>query len=73
MLATLLVAALGCTAAAPEPSDRPFKLGTFERDGAQFVGVVLDDSVVIDMAAADGSVGSSLDRLPPPSDMKELI
>ena len=73
LLATLALAALGCTAAAPEPSDQPFKLGTFERDGAEFVGVVLGDSVVIDLAAADEAVGSSLERREPPSDMKALI
>lgn len=71
--ASLLVAALGCTAAAPEPSDQPFKLGTFERGDVPFVGVVLDDSLVIDLAAADAAVGSALDRQAPPSDMKQLI
>jgi 2-keto-4-pentenoate hydratase/2-oxohepta-3-ene-1,7-dioic acid hydratase in catechol pathway len=76
LIATLVLAAAGCTAAAPEPSDRPFKLGTFERavgDGAPFVGVVLDDSLVIDFAAADGAIGTSLDKTLPPSDMKALI
>jgi 2-keto-4-pentenoate hydratase/2-oxohepta-3-ene-1,7-dioic acid hydratase in catechol pathway len=73
LLAALAVAAFACTAPAPEPSDRPFKLGTFERDGTPFVGIVLDDTVVIDLAAADGAVGSSLDRLAAPSDMKALI
>jgi 2-keto-4-pentenoate hydratase/2-oxohepta-3-ene-1,7-dioic acid hydratase in catechol pathway len=72
-VATLVVAVLGCTAPAPEPSDRPFKLGTFELEGAQFVGVVLDDTLVIDYGAADQAVGSSLDRVAPPSDMKTLI
>jgi 2,4-diketo-3-deoxy-L-fuconate hydrolase len=73
LIVTLVVVALGCTAAPPEPSDRPFKLGTFELDGEQFVGVVLDDSVVIDFRAADEAIGSSIDRTPPPSDMKALI
>ena len=30
----------------------PFKLGSFERDGRRFVGVVLRDELVIDLAAA---------------------
>src|SRR5262249_49152603 len=42
----------------------PFKLGTFEKDGRRFVGVVVRDSIVVDIAAANGGT---------PSDMKELI
>ena len=41
-----------------------FKLGTFEKQGRRFVGVVVRDAVVIDLPAANG--GS-------PHDMKELI
>ena len=40
-----------------------FKLGTFEKDGRRFVGVVVRDSVVVDLAAANGGR---------PHDMKEL-
>jgi len=69
----LVAAALGCAAPPPQPSDTPFKLGTFERDGAPFVGVVLHDSVVIDYAAAHAAVGSVLDTPNPPADMKQLI
>ena len=35
-----------------------FKLGTFERAGRQFVGIVLRDSVVIDLAAANAALAS---------------
>lgn len=73
ILASVAVAALGCTAPPPTPSNQPFKLGTFERAGAPFVGVVLDDSVVIDLAAADAAVGTALERIEPPADMKALI
>ena len=69
----LVVVAAGCTAAAPTPSDTPFKLGTFEADGARFVGVVLADSVVIDLAAANAAVGTSGAEVAAPSDMKDLI
>jgi 2-keto-4-pentenoate hydratase/2-oxohepta-3-ene-1,7-dioic acid hydratase in catechol pathway len=70
----LVAAALGCMAAPPAaPSDSPFKLGTFERDGAQFVGVVLLDSVVIDLTAADAAIGTSGAAVAPPVDMKDLI
>lgn len=68
------VAALGCSAPpAPTPSDTPFKLGTFERDGATFVGVVLADSVIIDLTAANAAVGSSGAAVVAPADMKDLI
>jgi 2-keto-4-pentenoate hydratase/2-oxohepta-3-ene-1,7-dioic acid hydratase in catechol pathway len=50
----------------------PFKLGTFERAGNVFVGVVVGDSVVIDLAAANASLTPAA-RLTPPADMKDLI
>lgn len=50
----------------------PFKLGTFERDGRPFVGVVLRDTVVIDLAAASTAIGSGV-KVAPPTDMKDLI
>lgn len=53
-----------------EPSDTPFKVGTFATNGQDFVGVVLDDTRVIDLAAATAAIGSAGDA---PSDMKDLI
>ncbi|HKU16083.1 MAG TPA: fumarylacetoacetate hydrolase family protein [Steroidobacteraceae bacterium] len=41
-----------------------YKLGTFEKEGRRFVGVVVRDSAVLDLAAANGGR---------PHDMKELI
>ncbi len=39
---------------AQTPSDQiPFKLGTFELDGRQFVGAVVRDSTVVDLSKAD--------------------
>jgi 2-keto-4-pentenoate hydratase/2-oxohepta-3-ene-1,7-dioic acid hydratase in catechol pathway len=49
----------------------PFKVGTFERQGRPFVGVVVKDALVIDLAAADAAVQGK--RVPPPADMKDLI
>jgi 2-keto-4-pentenoate hydratase/2-oxohepta-3-ene-1,7-dioic acid hydratase in catechol pathway len=49
---------------------RPFKLGTFERQGQTFVGVVLHDALVIDLPAAMRA-GST--TVTPPADMKQLI
>ena len=50
----------------------PFKLGTFERQGKAFVGVVLRDTVVIDLAAAHAAVQPA-STLAAPVDMKDLI
>lgn len=54
-------------------SVQPFKLGTFERAGQPFVGVVLRDSVVIDFAAANAAVGAPASRVTAPTDMTDLI
>jgi 2-keto-4-pentenoate hydratase/2-oxohepta-3-ene-1,7-dioic acid hydratase in catechol pathway len=51
----------------------PFKLGTFERNGRPFVGVVLDESVVIDFAAADAAIRTPASTVAAPADMKDLI
>jgi 2-keto-4-pentenoate hydratase/2-oxohepta-3-ene-1,7-dioic acid hydratase in catechol pathway len=58
------VLACGHAGAATAAGATQFKLGTFEKQGHRFVGVVVRDSVVVDLAAANG--GS-------PRDMKELI
>jgi 2-keto-4-pentenoate hydratase/2-oxohepta-3-ene-1,7-dioic acid hydratase in catechol pathway len=50
-----------------------FKLGTFERQGAAFVGVVLDESLVIDLAAAHAAIRTPASRVVAPTDMKDLI
>jgi len=54
----------------------PFKLGTFEQDGRAFVGLVLDDTQIVDIAQAntafEASNGSAA-RLTAPADMKQLI
>lgn len=44
-------------AASAQPAAQPFKLGTFERDGRAFVGVVLGEKVV------DYAFGRALSRL----------
>lgn len=62
---------LGASAMAQEPATT-FKLGTFERQGTAFVGVVLPNSTVIDLAAAHAAV-TPASRLAAPTDMKDLI
>ena len=50
-----------------------FKLGTFERGGRTFVGIVLRESVVIDFAAAHKAITAPASTVAPPADMKDLI
>jgi 2-keto-4-pentenoate hydratase/2-oxohepta-3-ene-1,7-dioic acid hydratase in catechol pathway len=73
---TRVVAALVALAvAAPAVQGQgvtPFKLGTFDRAGRSFVGVVLREAVVIDFAAAHKAVTPS-STVAPPADMKDLI
>ena len=56
-------------------SVEPFKLGTFEINGAPAVGVVLRDQLVIDLNAANSALESNADypQIPMPSDMLDLI
>lgn len=63
-LAVVLVAQLAFSLIATA-QNQPFKLGTFERDGRQFVGLVLRDAIVIDVATATAVIahGESI-RLP---------
>jgi 2-keto-4-pentenoate hydratase/2-oxohepta-3-ene-1,7-dioic acid hydratase in catechol pathway len=66
----------GYRSAVTQPGPKPFKLGTFERSGEVFLGVVLDDSQVIDLAQANAALesrDSAAPKIAMPSDMKELI
>ena len=61
------------TAAGPK---EPFKLGTFERAGQTFLGVVLKDAQVIDLAQANAALErreASRPKVQMPGDMKALI
>ena len=54
----------------------PFKLGSFERNGQPFLGLVLRDTQVVDIAQANNayqSSNASAPRLTAPTDMKQLI
>jgi 2-keto-4-pentenoate hydratase/2-oxohepta-3-ene-1,7-dioic acid hydratase in catechol pathway len=74
LLTGLATAALvAATAAVAQPAPTPFKLGTFERQGRQFVGIVLRDTVVIDFAAAHAAITNPASGAAAPSDMKDLI
>ena len=73
------VAVAGCSQSTEAQSGGapvPFKLGTFEQNGRAFVGLVLRDTQVVDIAAANTAFESSngsAPRLTPPADMKQLI
>ena len=54
-------------------SPMPFKLGTFELGGKAFIGIVVKDSIVIDMAQANAALKSPASKTPAPTDMKDLI
>ena len=74
LLGGLATAALvTATAAVAQPAPTPFKLGTFERQGRQFVGIVLRESVVIDFAAAHAAITNPASGVAAPTDMKDLI
>jgi 2-keto-4-pentenoate hydratase/2-oxohepta-3-ene-1,7-dioic acid hydratase in catechol pathway len=54
----------------------PFKVGTFDRSGEAFVGLVLRDTQVIDIARANQAFeanNASAPKLAAPRDMKQLI
>src|SRR5512134_2116382 len=61
------------TALVAQPAPTPFKLGTFERQGRAFVGIVLREAVVIDLAAAHAAITSPASNIAAPTDMKDLI
>jgi len=56
-------------------SAEPFKVGTFEIRGAPAVGLVLRDSLIVDVQAANAALERNpmYPRLPMPADMLELI
>lgn len=69
----------GSTAAADAAASGPavpYKLGTFERGGLPFLGLVLRDSQVVDIAQANAAFegsNASAAKLAGPADMKDLI
>ena len=64
---TLAIACIGGVLTLAQ-APTPYKLGTFETQGRTFVGLVLRDSVVVDLAAADKAVATTRQRVPMPSE-----
>jgi hypothetical protein len=72
----LLVGGATVALHAATPAGVPFKLGTFELGGQARVGLVLRDSVVVDIAAANQEFerrNRRAAKVRAPADMKELI
>ena len=69
---SLLAASTATLLFAQAPATPAFKLGTFERQGTAFIGVVLGDAHVIDLATADAAV-TPASSVAAPRDMKDLI
>ncbi|MDE2678935.1 MAG: fumarylacetoacetate hydrolase family protein [Gemmatimonadota bacterium] len=78
-LATLVLLLTAPTLAAQDASRgeiaEPFKVGTFEIDGAARVGLVLRDALIVDIGAANRALerDPAHPRLPMPGDMLGLI
>jgi len=74
LICTLVISIASARAAAPDIAE-PFKLGTFEIDGEPRIGIVLRDSVVVDLHAANNTLEKSpaYPALPMPADMLGLI
>src|SRR5690242_9793638 len=61
---------------AATPPSTPFKLGTFEANGREFAGLVLQDNRVVEIDAANAAYekrSSKVPRIRLPADMKALI
>ncbi len=69
----LLAALVVATSAVAQSAPTPFKLGTFERQGRAFVGIVVGETRVIDLAAAHASITNPASTVAAPTDMKDLI
>jgi 2-keto-4-pentenoate hydratase/2-oxohepta-3-ene-1,7-dioic acid hydratase in catechol pathway len=64
---------LGSVQAFGQEATPQFKLGTFERQGEAFVGIVLPDDRVVDFNAAHAALRGPASTARPAADMKDLI
>jgi 2-keto-4-pentenoate hydratase/2-oxohepta-3-ene-1,7-dioic acid hydratase in catechol pathway len=72
ILAVLAACGLAATFVSAQGAPTPYKLGTFQRQGTTFVGVVIRDTQVINLQVANASVTTGK-RITAPTDMKDLI
>ena len=76
VLAFLIAVGLVIRTAAQTGANVQFKLGTLEQNGRTFLGLILRDTQVVDIARANAafeSANASAPKLTPPADMKQLI
>jgi 2-keto-4-pentenoate hydratase/2-oxohepta-3-ene-1,7-dioic acid hydratase in catechol pathway len=76
LAAIAVVSSVGVMDRVTAQSAEPYKLGTFAIDGKPTVGVVLRDTIVVDLAAANRayeSKTSAAAKVAAPADMKDLI
>ena len=75
-VAALVMLLAGAATMGAESRATPFKLGTFQAQGRDYVGLVLRDTVVIDVAAANAQyerTHAAAAKLTFPADLKEVI
>ena len=74
IVAALFFVAISAQGATPDVAE-PFKVGTFEIDGEAKVGIVLRDSLVVELDAANRALekNPAYPGIPLPADMLELI
>ena len=76
LIAALASPALAFGQTSPAPaSAEPFKVGTFRVDGRPTVGIVLRDSIVVELDAANAALelDAAYPAVPMPADMLDLI
>jgi len=72
----LILAGVAAAASGAESRATPFKLGTFQAQGRDFVGLVLRDTLVVDVAAANAQyerTHATAPKLSFPADLKDVI
>ena len=75
-IAGILAGGMELSAQAPAGPRESFKLGTFQRQGGTFLGMVLRDTQVIDITSANTALegrNASWQKMQMPGDMKALI
>ena len=75
LLVTILITLAGPAITFAQSIAEPFKVGTFEINGAPTVGIVLRDSLIVELNAANLALekGTSFPQIPLPANMIELI
>ncbi len=70
LIAAAAMAAIGGIAATSAQNATPYKLGMFDQDGRQFVGLVLQDAQVVDLSRANIGAPATLKQLIAASDAR---